>query len=333
MKKYLIIAFLILLPTISFATSGACSSHGGVNCSVLGVYATCNDFTKSSVFFNNVIECKDTKCYYPIASCSEELLQLLQSQKAQATSIANWRGFGDTDWVNQQIEKTSQEYDQKISQCKTQIEGYKLQQISYQSCLSSQSNIMNPVPVTIIDKEEYVNTEMQKWCVDKYGPNSFNDTVNKTCSCNAGYEFDSGYKSCQKIVTCDSNQIKQNNKCVDVNQACMTYFGPHSIAIPNTAKDGSTQCSCDAGYEWAKNKADGCMETKLKTSINTTTTTPLTVEKKVQIPKAINPIKEIPKIVKPVATEAWVDSLTQETKPIKQSFFKRISSWFTDLFK
>ena len=65
MKKYLyiiaIISFFVFSHNV-FATSGACSSHGGVNCSIVGVNgsAICNDGFKSSVSYYTMQECTNT---------------------------------------------------------------------------------------------------------------------------------------------------------------------------------------------------------------------------------------------------------------------------------
>lgn len=59
MKKAVVTLFLLLLAAPVYATSGACSGHGGVNCSVPGFYATCNDYTQSSVLYSAMSECQD----------------------------------------------------------------------------------------------------------------------------------------------------------------------------------------------------------------------------------------------------------------------------------
>ncbi len=205
-KKILIISCILGFAGyhIAGATSGACSSHGGVNCSAIGVYATCNDWTQSSVFYTDVVECKNSvSCYYPIAAgcVSQDQYNLLLNQEAQATNVSNWRGFGySADEINQKVAEISQEYDQKLSQCQTQIQGYELQKTAYQECLNNQlkqsAQLFNPTPLVAPQAtsqnsssiEAYVNAEMQKECVGR-DPNSFYDTQRpiKGCSCNAGY--------------------------------------------------------------------------------------------------------------------------------------------------
>ena len=66
MKKYLsilvVLIFFSLIPAIVLATSGACSYHRGVNCSIGADYrgkVQCNDgWVNSSVYFSDTDECK-----------------------------------------------------------------------------------------------------------------------------------------------------------------------------------------------------------------------------------------------------------------------------------
>ena len=62
MKKIIFVLIILIIPSVSFATSGACSSHGGVNCSAGANYAgkvQCNDgWVNSSVYFSDTEECK-----------------------------------------------------------------------------------------------------------------------------------------------------------------------------------------------------------------------------------------------------------------------------------
>jgi len=64
-RKILITVSLIFLSSLSFsvvhATSGACSYHSGVNCSIgadYNGYAICNDGSSSGVLFSDMDECK-----------------------------------------------------------------------------------------------------------------------------------------------------------------------------------------------------------------------------------------------------------------------------------
>jgi Putative peptidoglycan binding domain len=86
MKKILfLLAFSMIIPSVSFATSGACSYHSGVNCSA-GASNTgrvqCNDgWINSSVYFYDAQECKTSSCVYPMySSCDVEYAK----QQAQA---------------------------------------------------------------------------------------------------------------------------------------------------------------------------------------------------------------------------------------------------------
>lgn len=64
MKKILLY-LLILLPGLAFATSGACSGHGGVDCGAGRDYdgsVICSDgWRKSSVSYSSMVKCASSK--------------------------------------------------------------------------------------------------------------------------------------------------------------------------------------------------------------------------------------------------------------------------------
>lgn len=93
MKKLLILSILFLLfsTTTTFATSGACSYHGGANCSVKSSSgnAICNDGWESSVPYGSMVECiASNQCSRPTTTqCPEAGLQsqLIQSGASRYT--------------------------------------------------------------------------------------------------------------------------------------------------------------------------------------------------------------------------------------------------------
>ena len=64
-RTTLIIFGIILTPSISFATSGACSYHGGVDCSLSNAFTSviCSDgWSDSSTDYYSLQECKNVSC-------------------------------------------------------------------------------------------------------------------------------------------------------------------------------------------------------------------------------------------------------------------------------
>lgn len=81
-KALILVSFLVLIPIhYIYATSGACSSHSGVNCNAGASYSgnvQCNDgWINSSVYFSDAEECKISVDYCPKvlyfpSSCNSE---------------------------------------------------------------------------------------------------------------------------------------------------------------------------------------------------------------------------------------------------------------------
>ncbi len=77
------ILFIILVPCLVSATSGACSYHGGVNCSAgvsLDGHVQCNDGSISSVMYDDMVMCKDTEHL-----CNAQESALIDSQMSIGT--------------------------------------------------------------------------------------------------------------------------------------------------------------------------------------------------------------------------------------------------------
>jgi hypothetical protein len=64
MRKILLFLLLfIFLPTTTKAVQGACSYHGGVDCTkTYSIYAVCNDGFQSSELLSQMIECNQNSC-------------------------------------------------------------------------------------------------------------------------------------------------------------------------------------------------------------------------------------------------------------------------------
>lgn len=129
-KAYSVLLFtLFLFPSLAFATSGACSSHGGVNCSVESTVgnAICRDGWVSSVAYSSMVECQQTPtyCMPPVAGICTTSGDLgrLQVQGYQNGSAEYSPNSSDL-----------------IASCQAAITSYQAQQLAYTSCLNSQTS-------------------------------------------------------------------------------------------------------------------------------------------------------------------------------------------------
>ena len=226
MKKYLyilIFAYLIA-PTVSFAISGACSDHGGVDCSIKSsAFAICNDGTESSVFYVSVNECQNDTSYTPYCAAPYLSGCTTQADYNQLQTSYGRMGDGAPNNVNAQL-----------AQCQQQIQNNVQKEQTYQTCLSA---INNPQPNPLVTQfqqetieteketaqlkaqgDETVNATMQAWCNDNYSVNSFYDATNtKGCDCNNGYQYSLSNDHC--VITPPIIQATCSNVSVSVKTA------------------------------------------------------------------------------------------------------------------
>jgi chitodextrinase len=185
MKKISIViislfAFSFLSAT-ALATSGACSDHGGVDCSA-GAQANgnvvCNDgWTGSSVSYSSMDECQATMpvCNYPFQpSCS---LSAIQQQEQNALNSAEidtvmQGGLGSPSGaaLSLNIQNT---YSLEYSQCQSQWTAYQSQLTGYNTCI--QSPIPSSAPLNEYDLADacVTNEEFTHW-----------DFSSHSCVCN-----------------------------------------------------------------------------------------------------------------------------------------------------
>ncbi|MES2416282.1 MAG: hypothetical protein V4504_01115 [Patescibacteria group bacterium] len=119
-----------------FATSGACSYHGGVNCSASRVDggAVCNDgWTNSSVSYYSMAECStSSNCIRPnTPQCSTNYQSGLMLQGLQNGSVQS-----ASDLVSGQIQA-----------CQSQNAEYQQELAEYNSCLSNSRILSNTIVV------------------------------------------------------------------------------------------------------------------------------------------------------------------------------------------
>ncbi len=174
MKKLFFIIFVALLfPSLSFATSGACSYHGGVNCSVgsSAGYAQCNDGTVSSVLYSAMVECSiPTTPPFCIAPSQYDY---------KYTSTVQCSGLSVQQAQNGSSRYTPETASGAISDCYNQVAQYQTAQLAYQTCLNSKTTYTPPT------------FSADTSCKLQFGSHSVPSTNQGYCSCDAGYKFDS----------------------------------------------------------------------------------------------------------------------------------------------
>ena len=213
----------LLINNDTRAISGACSYHGGVNCSAgpsSGGNVVCNDgWLDSSVSYYDSVACGSTPillCVYPyVSGCStEQDYSRLRAQWAIS-------GYPETMQAN-------------LDECRSSIDEYARKMDEYNQCWVREYGydrttgqiIYTPTPMpTPID----YNLLCQKY----YGQYA-GEAPDKPgyCSCIAGYSFDS------------------NDQCVSQESYCKKLYGNNAQVI-----DRQGTCGCLSGYQFDSSRS------------------------------------------------------------------------------
>lgn len=314
LKIIIVLACLINIPITVQATSGACSSHGGVNCSAgasVEGKVQCNDgWVNSSVFFSDAQECKISQCTEPVGSgCkTENDYGVKQSEMMRS---GGYLGGG----VSQMS---------VLNQCRNEITNYQRDLQVYDNCLSRNSNYSTNqqyTPVSTVSKDDFINSKMGQYCKEKYGDKS--NWTNEKCTCESGYLGD----------------LTNNFKCIPQEQAldkfCKKEHGQNSILKNN-------YCSCSEGYMFDSNTQQ-CTLSIINTSITPQQNIQPVVIKNSNIQQLKNKIEQssvkqntiIKKEIEKISTSSDSIIITATTttpvelqKPLKLKWYQKIFRWF-----
>ncbi len=223
MKKTFLLSLLfcgvvLSVPISAFATSGACSDHGGVDCSA-GPQANgdviCNDgWTGSSVSYESMVECQTyqptNSCVEPMAYCTQDQLNTLRMDYG-----SDLESVGGSD---QYSPGEFNGYPQAIQTCQQQIDTYNSEMQTYEDCLSNSNSNSNiaATPGTCPPNASYVNGQCT--CNSGYGANTNGDScIPATQACQALYGLNSYADSNNHCRVCGSGSILFNN------DSCITF--------------------------------------------------------------------------------------------------------------
>lgn len=138
MKRAILLLAVFCIAAPAFATSGACSSHGGVNCSVQTTdgYAVCADGVISSVAYSAMKECVASACIAPPAyGCtSQDDYDALNNQISGASySVRQSSRYAPGNMA------IIAEYQQQLDTCQEQIDQYSADVEAYNTCVHTRS--------------------------------------------------------------------------------------------------------------------------------------------------------------------------------------------------
>lgn len=236
------------------AISGACSSHGGVNCSAQASRydkVMCNDgWTNSSVYYYESNECQAVSCTPPSSSgCqSEGDYGALQIRLNSSGGYLGMSASGES----------------SLKQCRDQISTYQSAQQAYTSCLATSPSHTSTYSAPSNYGSNYVQEQMQKYCVGKYGEQSIYNSDKESCGCASGYKFGKTGQCTPEATYC-AERIGSNSYFNTPEQVCSCNDG-YILGDSDMAIDGVRQCSPLASYcarkygvdSWAKNETRTC---------------------------------------------------------------------------
>lgn len=148
MLKYILLCLGVLFALPAFATSGACSSHGGVDCNFQTQtgYAVCYDGAISSVLYSSMIECQAST-----PSCTAPTSGSLCSAPGDYNALTS-NGYRTGAY-------RSGNWDQTLATCQTQINIYQAQESTYEACLNGvNTSQSHPVQVVKCPTNYYLDT-------------------------------------------------------------------------------------------------------------------------------------------------------------------------------
>lgn len=215
-KKLFALIIFLFLPNISIATSGACSYHGGVNCSY-GSTSTgkvmCNDgWTNSSVYFSDAEECKKIDCSVHLIttglnlSCRTDFDY--QRKLEQITKQRNDCKFSKS--MGYQISTDCSVIGQlELDDCLSAIDLVNVFNEGYEKCLNQRSEEL----IDDLERKEIAKDSDRAFLFSD-DPNLYiNIKMNKLCA-STGSTWDSKSQNCI-ISTQDISQPENKNKAFE----------------------------------------------------------------------------------------------------------------------
>ena len=244
MKRLLLLLLIFfVVPLGANAISGACSYHGGVNCSAGGTFdgkVICNDgWINSSVYFSDTDECRISpphEVYLPPPSCS---ISDIQSQcdrtMASVRGLQVSGGNMGTPAAEAAISQAAQECNRQINACNAQINAYnQYQQLVQQQ---KQEDIKWRAQIDAWKNQDLIKQQKDSdtldsnlasniaYCVNVHGSHSVFNEASRFCGCASGYG------------------MGDKGQCEDLNTTCAERRGINSIWDPKIQS-----CACRENY-------------------------------------------------------------------------------------
>jgi hypothetical protein len=286
MKKYKILLifsllFVFAIFNVSHASSGACSYHGGVDCSAgANLYGkvVCNDgWTNSSVYFSDVDECKSGESDCPIYIRDQDSYNQQKKDIEKKINQINARNQTDCENFYQSAERINEE--------------------GYQGCISSLQSILRisggvgSVPFSDCEQEKNRTTQLNQSQKESCLHGS-DDIIFKYKMLSACLVLDTTDYCSARIP----NSHTENDKCICNSGYQVNSFGTgcvvKNICPSNSFLDNDNKCHCLAGYKPSQDSS-ACIKYEEPKTITPTISEP-TQNASASAPEAINNVEECP---------------------------------------
>ena len=253
----LFLAIFFFYPKIVKATSGACSSHGGVSCSAGADFdgsVICNDgWRDSNVSYLSMVECKNENysCTseewqnlskkYKLKELFLQMQDLTDKMTAIAINAGNLSKSVDySTFYLLQVQYNSREtlYDSALNAAERECKAIGADRASQQNYEKIRSDFYSTQIKNERDNLAQLEQEKQKLTENYINvlnnlneqryTCSANSTLNgNSCKCNSGYFIYSDYPS----------------RCINPTDYCKLKYGNHIFA-------NDTKCICESEYNW-----------------------------------------------------------------------------------
>lgn len=243
------VSIVLLLPTISLAISGACSSHGGVNCTAgrqLNGKVICNDgWTDSIAEYDFMVMCQNQQF-----RCNTAEWESLSKKYGLEELFSKMQKVIDSSPFNQTFYNLlKSQYDQSTTLAErecfaigadraSQRNFERMQLEFYNSQIQAEQERIKQLEEEEQRIAEWYQAELKRIAeleaLAQISCPANSTLVEDKCHCNTGY---SAY----------------NNQCISSTDYCRLTYGVNSFA---KVMNNTTYCDCNVGYIWNSNKTE-----------------------------------------------------------------------------
>ncbi|MFA6254020.1 MAG: hypothetical protein WC640_02020 [Candidatus Paceibacterota bacterium] len=244
MKKYILILSLLTLfglPSLMLATSGTCSSHGGVSCSSGSDYdgsTICNDgWRDSTEYYSSVSLCSNTK----ITCSGEEYNQILKNlgyfdkQKTVDSLMSEMKTMTSQQAVDAPgiLSAKSDEINRNVA----------IQVLAIQPKVMAEQAEMRDILTRAQMQCEAMGAESLRRRQNEWNKEILNKIQEPTCPANSAYSNGMCY--------CNKGFVQEDDTCKTYDQACQDIYHDPNV-IPFKLANGQLACKCKPGYSSIK---------------------------------------------------------------------------------